>query len=145
MRSVTIPQHSIDFLERVGLPTVHDTRFRFEPSEVPLPEVNATQGYRRVGLYDSSSIVVKEPDGGVYWYDEDGPAARFMNSAIESFAVCLTTYHQMLATARTLVGQQRKPEVAEAERQMKIVDPQAFASDDLYWPIVFEEIGYELD
>jgi hypothetical protein len=145
LQGISIPQRAKEFLERIGMPVIHDPLFRFEPTEAPFQLADQANGFWKIGSYDSSPICVKEDDGGVFWYDPDNHAARFMNAGLEQFVMVLTLYEEMLKMCRATPNNQRKPIVDEAERQMKLVDPQAFTSEESYWPIVFEQIGYELD
>ena len=140
LRGISIPPCAKEFLERIGMPVIHDPLFRFEPEEAPFQLADHANGYWRIGSYDSSPICVKEGDGGLYWYDPDNHAARFMNSGFEQFVLVLTMYEEMLKKCRTITNNQQKPIVDEAERQMKSVDPQAFTSEEFYWPMPMKAV-----
>jgi len=144
-QDIAIPDSSKEFLERIGLPVIEDPRFSFKPDYSPLVFLDEAASYRRIGFYDSSPICVKEGEGGVYWYDGDNHSALFMNSSVEAFALLLTLYHQMLVMARLETQSQKKMLVANVEEQMRAMDPRAFTDEELYWPVIFEEIGYELN
>lgn len=145
LRGSSIPPRAKVFLERIGMPVINDPLFRFEPAEAPFQMADQANGFYIIGIYDSNPICIHEGDGAVYWYDPDNHAARFINAGLEQFVLILTLYEEMLKKCRTIPNNQRKPIVDEAEHQMKLVDPQAFTSEESYWPIVFEQIGYELD
>lgn len=144
IQGIMLPPSSKEFLERTGLPVIDDPRFRFEPDSPPFPLTDEAHCYRRIGFYDSSPICVKEGEGGVYWYDDENRTAKFMNSGLEAFALALTLYQQMLVKSRSAGQNERKAIVSEAEQRIRSIDPQAFANEEFYWPVVFEEIGYEL-
>jgi len=144
LANISIPQTAKEFLERVGLPVIDDPLFRFVPDAHPFLLLDKARCYRRVGVFDSSPICVQEGEGGVYWYDEENHAAKFMNSTLETFALLLTQYQQMLVESRSASHAERRRIVSESEEQMRSIDPAAFANEESYWPVVFEQIGYEL-
>jgi hypothetical protein len=123
---------------------VEDPRFCFKPGA--FVRLEGAEGYQRIGFYDSSPICIKDGEGGVYLYDCDNRHALFMNSSLEAFALLLTLYEQMLVKARSDIrSEERKTLVRAVEQQMRAIDPKAFGYTEFYWPVVFEEIGYELD
>lgn len=143
--SISIPESSKDFLERVGLPIIDDLRFRFTPTESTFPIVDETQSLRQIGAYDCAQICIKEENGEVYWYDDDDNNALYMNSYLEAFVLHLTLYHQMLLASRgDTRAEARKEIVYTTEQQMRLIDSSAFAGTELFWSMIFEEIGYEL-
>lgn len=143
---LAVPPSSKEFLERVGLPIINDPRFCFEPEVPPFARIEDANRFRRLGLYDASPICVEDGTGSVYMYDEENRSAVFMNSSLESFASSLTIYEQMLVKARSETkSEQQRLIVGDAEQQMRLIDPSAFHDDESFWPVVFEEIGYELN
>lgn len=145
LQGFSMPSQAKEFLVQVGMPIIHDPLFQFEPENAPFPIADQAKGFFTIGIYDISPICLKEGSGELYWYDPDNRSARFMNNGLIQFALVLTLYVKMLIKCRITADNQRRPIVEEAERQMKLVDSKAFASEESYWSIIFEEIGYELD
>jgi hypothetical protein len=96
LQEISIPQRTKEFLERIGMPIIHDQLFYFEPVESLCQQTDQANGFLKIGSYDSTPICVKEDDGGVFWYDPDNEVARFMNTGLEQFVIVLTIYEAML-------------------------------------------------
>jgi hypothetical protein len=145
IQALFIPQSSKEFLEHIGLPIIVDPRFKFRPETFTFTRVDGDENFRRIGVYDSTSICLKDGEGEVYWYDNNG-CALFMNSSVEAFAIFVTLYYQMLGKARVVVEiAEKRALVGAAEQQMRSIDARAFCDSEFYWPMIFEEMGYELD
>ena len=152
-----IPERSKRYLLTVGLPThdvdpglVFNTVARLptlrELYPDPRYQLHESWGNARfLGYRDDVGVYFNEQDGGTVWQIglPDGSAA-FLNSSVEQLGYFAAAVNEPVPELDRTSPDQCRQALSELREVLRQADPDAFAEDDNFWPLVLEDAYFYL-
>jgi len=151
--SLLVPEKSKDFLTSVGLPKENILLCDFKLTQenfLRIKEYAQKKGitvenlpYKVIGNDGYMQICLSEKNkkGEVLAYDLKGELpTRYINCNIETFIGFLALYAKACDQYGSLSDQEMLEGAQEFEKQLQLLDPTAFKSDQTWWSIITQQM-----
>lgn len=137
--SLGLPKDAVTVLAEIGLPRESDF-FTVEPPKVV--EMPFRPGrFCRVGTDEVNAVCVETSNGEVHLLSGSGAQPdRFINSTLRHFVDFLGRVTLGRREFRGLTEPEADAGVAALKRQLLDRDPRAFAGEENWWSVIFEQM-----
>ena len=94
---------------------------------------------------DYGTVLVERNDGMlVSVYERGDLPARYVNASQAAFRDCLTLYGRFLRTIRAKETTFDRQSLENLRQQIASTDPTALSHEEAWWPLILEQLEYEL-
>jgi hypothetical protein len=145
LQETNLPEHTNQFLQDVGIPTIlaQDLFAEFLNEVQPVQRMITSQTEHFILLGElefGSKLCVKEGTGELYSFTPLNSIV-FVNSSIHAFVTILTIYREFLDNYE---DELLKTQIQEITQQMIASDPLAFHDEASWWNTVLEDLSLAL-